>query len=67
MKIGDMDTLISGLYKFFEDNDDVELSADVPLSICRYNSEQVIDRIVIQVRGGYGVTIHTADAGQGDR
>jgi len=63
MKIGDMDTLISGLYKFFEDNDDVELSADVPLSICRYNSEQVIDRIVIQVRGGYGVTIHTADAG----
>lgn len=27
------------------------------------HTEQVIDRIVIQVRGGYGVTIHTADAG----
>ena len=48
-----------------DDCDGPELNEiwDMPVKLCRYNQEQVIDRIVIQVRGGYGVTIHTADAG----
>lgn len=65
MNICDMSNLLKDLEDFLYGR--VDIPKDVPLSICRYNSEQVIDRVVIQIRGGYGVTIHTADAGQGGK
>lgn len=64
MTISELSDFLDKCYGFFGDEDE---GHDVPIEICRYNAEQVIDRVVFQVRNGPKVTIHTADAGQGGK
>jgi hypothetical protein len=52
--------MMDGIVKTLTNDNDLA----VPVQICRYNTPQEIDRIVLQIRGGLKVTIHTADAGQ---
>ena len=48
---------------YYTEGQDVDGMVDnIPIEFARYNTIQTIDRIVLQVRGGYRVTIHTADS-----
>jgi len=48
---------------YYDEGQDVAGMVDnIPIEFARYNTVQCIDRIVLQVRGGYKVMIHTADS-----
>jgi hypothetical protein len=60
MNLVDFNSIVDDTLAFFDEAD----WSKVKLTLCRYNTEQELDRIVIQVRGEKKVTIHTADVGQ---
>ena len=39
----------------------------VPVTLFRYNTPQEVERIVLYIKGGFRVEIHTADVGQGKK
>lgn len=47
--------------------DDAEQVWNLPLRICRYNTEQEIDRVEIQIKGNKRITIRTVDAGEKEK
>ena len=64
LTLGKLHRLMKDLGRvYYSDSREIEGEIDnIPIEFARYNTVQTIDRIVLQVRGGYKVTIHTADA-----